>query len=144
MGGNRPRRVGPKDESRVPAVGLRMAIDWMEQIDRELMAAAAARGRGNEGQARVCARRATGIAISACLGAEEGRPEGASAYGLLQWLQGQDAFRGEIREAAARLTVRLTQDFKLPHPEDPLEDAVVLIDGLLGRRPVQPHARGEE
>jgi HEPN domain-containing protein len=116
---------------------------WMEQIDRELRRAVAARGHGNEGQARVCARGAGGIAISHCLGTETGRPEGANVYDLLRWLRGEQAFRQEIRQAAARLTVRVTEQFELPHPEGPLGDAVTLINALLPAGRAQPGGGGE-
>ena len=36
-------------------------MDWQKDVDAEFEKAAQARARGNEGQARVCARRAAGI-----------------------------------------------------------------------------------
>lgn len=42
-------------------------MTWRERVDRELAAAEAARSRGNEGMARVCARRAAGWAAQAYL-----------------------------------------------------------------------------
>jgi hypothetical protein len=43
-------------------------MDWKQAIPEELAKAEAARQRGNEGMARVCARRAAGWAIQAYLG----------------------------------------------------------------------------
>ena len=37
--------------------------DWKEKLQKEFERAQIARASGNEGQARVCARRAAGIAI---------------------------------------------------------------------------------
>lgn len=42
-------------------------MDWSERVERELATAEAARARGNEGMARVCARRAAGWAVQAYL-----------------------------------------------------------------------------
>ena len=36
----------------------------------------------------------------------------------------------EIRRAAQRLTVRVSPDHTLPHPEDPIADARLIIDAL--------------
>jgi hypothetical protein len=41
--------------------------EWREHVERELAVADAARARGNEGMARVCARRAAGWAAQAYL-----------------------------------------------------------------------------
>ncbi len=42
-------------------------MEWQERVERELERADAARARGNEGMARVCARRAAGWAAEAYL-----------------------------------------------------------------------------
>ncbi|HLD94339.1 MAG TPA: hypothetical protein VI703_09090 [Anaerolineales bacterium] len=42
-------------------------MDWRERVDRELATAEAAKTRGNEGMARVCARRAAGWTVQAYL-----------------------------------------------------------------------------
>lgn len=42
-------------------------MGWQERVERELERADAARSRGNEGMARVCARRAAGWAAEAYL-----------------------------------------------------------------------------
>jgi HEPN domain-containing protein len=43
-------------------------VKWLEQVQWELDTADAARSRGNEGMARVCARRAAGWTVKAYLG----------------------------------------------------------------------------
>lgn len=43
-------------------------MDWKQAVTEELAKAEAARARGNEGMARVCARRAAGWAVQAYLG----------------------------------------------------------------------------
>ena len=46
----------------VPRNPPTITMDWQAEIQAELEKAQQARARGNEGQARVCARRAAGIA----------------------------------------------------------------------------------
>lgn len=58
-------------------------MNFQEQIEQEFALAEQARARGNEGQARVCARRAAGIAIREYLTRRGIRPPSASAYDLL-------------------------------------------------------------
>lgn len=55
----------------IPARLYNARVDWQELVRKELDTAKAARGRGNEGMARVCARRAAGWAVKAYL-AEKG------------------------------------------------------------------------
>jgi hypothetical protein len=43
-------------------------VEWLEQVQWELDTADAARSRGNEGMARVCARRAAGWTVKAYVG----------------------------------------------------------------------------
>ncbi|MEW6568962.1 MAG: hypothetical protein AB1449_12515 [Chloroflexota bacterium] len=100
----------------------------------ELEAARAARARGQEGRARVCARRAAGWAVADYLQRLSGQPPHASAYDLLRRLQARDEAPEGLRRAAARLTARVTADFRLPHAQDPLEDARVIVEGLLSPR----------
>ena len=58
-------------------------MDWQTQIEAEFERAEQARARGNEGQARVCARRAAGIAVREYLTRSGIRPPSTSAYDLL-------------------------------------------------------------
>jgi hypothetical protein len=100
------------------------------------------RAAGNEGRARVCARRAAGFALAASAGIT-GRP---NAYESLRRAARAPALSDAVREAAARLCVRVTEAHRLPHLEDPLEDARLIVEELgptLTSR-MDRHGSGEE
>ena len=88
--------------------------------------AEASRRRGNEGRARVCARRAAGAALARHWSAG---PQ-ANAFQLLQRAAADAGFPPALRQAAQRLTVRVTEAHTLPHDEDPLDDARALLAWL--------------
>ncbi len=102
------------------------------RIAAELSEARASRLRGNEGRARVCARRAAGQAIRLAMAGREGAPRSSSAYTILRWFASLPDQPPELRAAAARLTVRVTAEHVLPHPEDPLGDAQQIVHALVG------------
>jgi hypothetical protein len=91
----------------------------------------AARARGNEGQARVCARRAAGIAIREYLERRGETVRISSAYDLLSRLIEDPLVSGEVKQAAAYLTMRVDKDFKLPADVDLLAESRRLCDLLL-------------
>lgn len=101
--------------------------DLRARVHQELKDARRARMNGNEGRARVCARRAAGWAIESIYTTTEGKslPD-ANAYRYLQWFQQQDENPHALREAAGRLTTRVNEDFALPFDEDPLQDAELI------------------
>lgn len=101
-----------------------------DRAARELAQAHVARREGNEGRARVCARRAAGWAASAHLKRQTGTEPPRSALSILKWL-GQDEGVGEdIRKAAMRLTAHVTPSHELPFDEDPLADAQRILDAF--------------
>lgn len=102
-------------------------VDSKARIEAELAYARAARKHGKEGRARVSARRAAGWAVAAHY------PDTSQqdAYSLLQWLERNTEVARELRSAAGRLTEQVNEDHQLPHPEDPLEDAEMIVVGLL-------------
>ena len=59
-------------------------MEWKTKFEQEMGLAKTARARGNEGQARVCARRAAGAVIRAYFQQHGLAAQGASAYDLLQ------------------------------------------------------------
>lgn len=105
--------------------------NWQTEIDAELEKASQARQRGNEGQARVCARRAAGIAIREYLARRGIRPPSASAYDLLNLIKDDTHLPSSLKVIADHLTVRVTEEFKLPLQVDLVADAKDFCDELL-------------
>jgi HEPN domain-containing protein len=105
--------------------------DWKVQLELEFERAANARARGNEGQARVCARRAAGIAVREYYARRGQTVRTPSAYDLLRLLADEPHLTPELKQAAAYLTLRVTEEFKLPVDVDLLNEARMLSDGLL-------------
>jgi HEPN domain-containing protein len=106
-------------------------MDWKMQIEAELEKAEQARGRGNEGQARVCARRAAGIAVREYLTRQGIRPPSVSAYDLLNFLKDDPRLSTELQQIAGHLTLRVTEDFKLPVHADLVAEARKFCEELL-------------
>ena len=98
-------------------------MDWQTDIKAEFEKAEQARARGNEGQARVCARRAAGIAIREYLTRRGIRPPSASAYDLLNLLKDDSSLSPDLRLIANHLTLRVTEEFKLPVEADLVAEA---------------------
>ena len=105
--------------------------DWKARLQTEFERAEAARARGNEGQARVCARRAAGIAIREYYARRGQVVRTPSAYDLLQLLIEEPHLSPDLEQAATYLTLRVTEEFKLPIDVDLLAEARKLCDGLL-------------
>ena len=105
--------------------------DWKAKIEAEFDRAQDARASGNEGQARVCARRAAGTAIREYYARRGQSVRTPSAYDLLQLLADEPHLSPELKQAAAYLTLRVNEEFKLPIDVDLLEEARKLCDGLL-------------
>lgn len=101
-----------------------------QDIETELEKAESARRAGNEGQARVCARRAAGIAARTFLTRHRVRMGNTSAYAALQALAEFPGLSPDLRMAAQHLTTRLTEAFTLPVEADLIADARKLIGGL--------------
>lgn len=101
------------------------------EIEREFERAAQAREKGNEGQARVCARRAAGIAIRDHFNRKGMRLPAASAYDLLNLLKEEPLLPQDLKLVADHLTLRVTEEFKLPVDADLIAEARSLSDWLL-------------
>ena len=101
------------------------------EIEVELERAASARARNNEGQARVCARRAAGIAIREYLTQRGTPPRSASAYDLLNLIKDDPDLSADLKMIADHLTVRVTEEFKLPVDVDLVAEAKTFCAELL-------------
>jgi HEPN domain-containing protein len=105
--------------------------DIQTQIEAEFERAAQSRAKNNEGQARVCARRAAGIAIRDYLSRKGIRPPSTSAYDLLNLLKEDSPLPPDLKLVADHLTLRVTEEFKLPVEADLIAEARQLCEWLL-------------
>ncbi len=100
------------------------------RIAQELSAAKQAWHDGNEGKARVCARRAVAVAAESW-SVGRGEPPGrADAMAHLRRIQQQGAFPLPVRQAAERLTTAVTRRQHAPFTTDPVSDASLIISHL--------------
>jgi len=105
--------------------------DWKVEMQMEFDRAMQARERGNEGQARVCARRAAGIAIREYLTRQALRPPSSSAYDLLNLIKDDPRLSSDLKRIADHLTLRVTEEFKLPVDADLIAEARTFCEDLL-------------
>lgn len=106
-------------------------MNWKKELNHELQMAADARTNENEGKARVCARRAAGVAIREYLLRQGLTPPSTSAYDLLKLLEEMDETPADIRQASAYLRLRVTEDFRLPVDVDLIAEAKKICAALL-------------
>ena len=106
-------------------------MEWQTKIDQEFEKAEQARARKNEGQARVCARRAAGIAIREYLSRQGIRPPSGSAYDLLKLLKDDPRISPNLKRIADHLTLRVTEEFRLPVDADLVAEARAFCEELL-------------
>ena len=105
--------------------------DLLEKIEKEFQLAEQARAKGNEGQARVCARRAAGIAVRDYLTRKGTPPRSASAYDLLNLIKNDSILPPDLKLVADHLTLRVTEEFKLPVDIDLVAEARKFCEELL-------------
>ena len=103
---------------------------YLEQIGKELAAARDALNIGNDGKARVCARRAAGQAITWFISRNTRQGWGADAMNQLHHLKDDQSFPQEVRDAAMRLTTKISERFTYPFTTSPIEDARLIIDSI--------------
>ena len=104
---------------------------WQNELQLEFERAEQARAKGNEGQARVCARRAAGVAIREYLTRRGTPPPSISAYDLLNLIKDDSHLSPDMKLIADHLTLRVTDEFKLPINADLVAEARQLCDELL-------------
>ena len=106
-------------------------MSWKDNFDHEIQNGLEVRNRGNEGQARVYARRAAGIALREYFQQRELPIHSASAYDLLKTFLEIPGQPTQVRQAAEYLTQRVNADFNLPATIDLLHEAQFLAASLL-------------
>ena len=102
-------------------------------IEQELAAAQAAQQNGNDGKARVCARRAVARAIETWFASRPPVPRWrGDAMAHLRQIQEDASFPLPIRQAAERLSTSVTRQHAAPFTTDPVADAKLIIAHLDG------------
>jgi len=108
---------------------------YFDQIEKECASAREAVNTGNDGKVRVCARRVVSHAVTWFLTKNPEKQWRPDAIGQLQSLAQDTFFPQDIRDAAVRLSMRVTEQFKYSSPTDPLADAqriITYIEQLVG------------
>jgi hypothetical protein len=103
-----------------------MTGNWQVELEN----ARRARMNGNEGRARVCARRAAGMAARDFLTRHGGQQRTVSAYDALLTLEQFPGLAPDLQTAASHLTLRVSEEFILPVEVDLIAEAQKLIDRL--------------
>ena len=106
-------------------------MEHLSKIQAELGRATLVRAAGNEGQARVCARRAAGVAAREYFAQRGVNVPAASAYDLLNLLSEESHLPVEMKTIVTHLTVRVTEEFKLPVEADLIAESRILCEWLL-------------
>ncbi len=109
-------------------------INSQQEIKLEFQRAETARAKNNEGQARVCARRAAGIAIRDYLSTHGNQPVTLSAYDLLNLIKEDNRISPDLKLIADHLTLRVTEEFVLPIDVDLLAEARIFCSALLKQK----------
>jgi hypothetical protein len=107
------------------------ADTWEEQFEKEISRGEAARAAGNEGMARVCARRAAGMVVKERLRRDGQALRMPSAYDHLRYLYSQPGISPEVLAAAEHLLARITPEHSLPVEADLIAEARWLRSRLL-------------
>ena len=103
---------------------------FVEQIEKEFANACEALNAGNDGKARVCARRAAGQAITWYVSKHPRTDWRQDAMSQLEGLKNDEAFPQNVRDAALRLTAKISLTFEYPFSTNPIDDAKIIIEAI--------------
>lgn len=101
------------------------------RFDLEMQRAQSARAEGNEGRARVAARRAAGIVAAEYLKRQGVNTPGMTALERLKLLQTWPGLPPQTRDIIAHILMRVDSDYSLPPELDLVAEAQALADYLL-------------
>lgn len=96
-------------------------------VQEELLLAKQSRQEGNEGRARVCARRAAGAAAREFLGNEDLGISKENALNALRRLGEVDSLPIRVQKAIKRLLDRVDEYHNLPPGIDLIQEADIII-----------------
>ena len=103
---------------------------YLGKIEQEISTARQSVAAGNEGKARVCARRAAGWAIQWFVSRNARPGWRTDAMSQLGNLQSDESFSNEVHAAARRLSARISDRFEYSPSADPIEDAITIINEI--------------
>ena len=104
---------------------------WKTEYDHEIEQAVSARSRGNEGMARVCARRAAGIIIGEYLLRRGYTKPDPSAYHRLTLFNSLPEVNDEMKVITSHFLLRVSNDHTFPGQIDLISEADWLKKNLL-------------
>ena len=104
---------------------------WKADYTRELEHAVAARSTGNEGMARVCARRAAGIVIGEYLHRRGDAGQDENAYTRLSRFMSLPNIDARFKEVCSHLLMKVDPAHRLPGDPDLLSEVNWLAQALL-------------
>lgn len=104
---------------------------WFGHYTAELEHARQARLSGNEGMARVCARRAVGWVLGEYFARRGIEFQNSSAYERIKFLIEMEDVPETIKAIAGHFTLRITADHALPIEADLIQEAQWLQKTLL-------------
>jgi len=105
--------------------------NWQTLLKAEFDKATEARIKKNEGQSRVCARRAAGVAIREYFTRRDNQLPNTSAINLLNILKEQPQLPADMKEIVEHLTAQVTEEHELPVKVDLVAEARILCKWLL-------------
>ena len=100
------------------------------QIQEELLLAKQSRMEGNEGRARVCARRAAGAAVLDHLNLRGKDIRSENVYQILKSFRRTEGLPDRVRKALDHLVQRVDHEHQLPSDADLIQEANILINYL--------------
>ncbi len=109
----------------------RQRFDWRTRFAREMKMAEKARQEGNEGKARVCARRAAGIVAAEYMKRRGVSTPHMTAYERVKLLGTWPDAPAGVTEVVAHMTTRVNADYRLPVDADLVAEARWLAKTLL-------------
>jgi len=105
------------------------------QIQEELLLAKQSRIEGNEGRARVCARRAAGAAVQTHLQRTGLSPEPGNAMQSIMLFKSIMDLPERVQIALDWLLQRVDEDYNLPPEVDLIQEADIVIRFVEGKEP---------
>ena len=103
--------------------------NWLANYEGEIQRALEARASGNEGKARVCARRAAGMVIGEYLNRHH-IPFPASVIKRLETFRNLPGIPAQIQEVVGHLLEHVDQEYNLPASIDLIAETQWLIRAL--------------